>query len=62
MPKLLFFYTVSAFRVLSVRTASGTSHIRLKPGRTPASDAVHHSKGRFMEESKKGSAGLTAEK
>src|ERR1700761_6657745 len=31
-------------------------------GRTPASDAVHHSKGRFMEESKKGPAGLTAEK
>src|ERR1700689_1659795 len=31
-------------------------------GDTPASDAVHHSKGRFMEESKKGSAGLTAEK
>src|ERR1700678_3406010 len=31
-------------------------------GCTSASDAVHHSKGRFMEESKKGSAGLTAEK
>jgi recombination protein RecA len=27
-----------------------------------ASDAVHHSKGRFMEESKKGPAGMTAEK
>src|ERR1700678_1398579 len=31
-------------------------------GCTSASDAVHHSKGRFMEESKKGLAGLTAEK
>jgi recombination protein RecA len=34
----------------------------LKMACTRVSDAVHHSKGRFMEESKKGSAGLTAEK
>jgi recombination protein RecA len=46
---------VSEFRVLSFKNLE-------KAGRTSASDAVHHSKGRFMEESKKGSAGLTAEK
>jgi recombination protein RecA len=55
LPKPLFFYTVSGFSVLLVV-------LLVISGRHIASDAVHHSKGRFMEESKKGSAGLTAEK
>src|SRR6201993_1700973 len=55
LPKPLFFYTVSEFSVLLVV-------LLVISGRHIASDAVHHSKGRFMEESKKGSAGLTAEK
>ncbi|AJK47621.1 protein RecA [Burkholderia plantarii] len=48
--KPLFFYTVSAFVHLTA----------CLPG-APQSDAAHHSKGRFMEDSKKG-AGMTAEK